>query len=477
MKQHQNFLGFLSLIVLGLGQVLLSAQQAGTSRLLAAGIPIQIPPVSTTRLVYEVDPGDAAGTLLPQATAAGNSFGFPVTRTYDPIGGRIFIYNGGSNHVLLTIDAATGNVIHSVTPVFEPAQMEYEVSTSRLLAFVCPTGVNGANGMTLVELNPQNGSVVTIGQIPNTLGVPYGNRWTAVDPATNRLFYRHGLQGQPIAIFLAVIDTLTGVVLSDSAWPCAFCIDMFDMLEFDTMTGQLYGFSRVGVGGTSGLVIIDPATAVPTPVGSGNPLIIPGSMPVLFPSALDVARREYYTIARYNIDPLGSSFLRLFTFNLDTGNLIGDPVVPMFYNGFVVDTVNVPMRGRVTLGPNMCLVPGTTRTVTFESLAHSGDYYLPFVSCTPGSYAVPGSNLVVPLGFDFCTNLYLSQAAPTFFNLTSGNGVVGMLSPGGLASGTVSLPATTPPGLNFRLSITFLTINSSLQWSGLHGMTTFNIRS
>ena len=156
--------------------------------------------------------------------------------------------------------------------------------------------------------------------------------------------------------------------------------------------------------------------------------------------------------------------------------MIGDPLLSTWYQNLEVDTSFVPMKGRVTPSPNNLLVPGTTRTLTFESLLHSGEFYVPFVSCTPGTFAV--GNLTVPLAFDACSFFYLTDPlASSFFNLTPPGTLAGVLA-GGFGTGTVSIPSGfLPAGISLDVRIGFLTLTTTLQWTGVHGYTIIHLRS
>ena len=76
------------------------------------------------------------------------------------------------------------------------------------------------------------------------------------------------------------------------------------------------------------------------------------------------------------------------------------------------------------------------------------------MSCTPGAWPIPGSNLVMPLAFDACSDLYFfSPFSSQFFNLTP-SGLADILPATG-AQGTVTLPVLTPSGLNIDLHVSF----------------------
>jgi len=222
-------------------------------------------------------------------------------------------------------------------------------------------------------------------------------------------------------------------------------------------------------------------TAVASPLPVGHPPIF-NAVPLSYQGvAIDEQRGLYHYLGAYGTD-LASSTFRLFTFDLTTGEILSDPILtninttPYLY--LAVDVTGTPARGRVTFAPNNVLVPGTTRSVTFEAFGHGGEVSITFVSCTPGSLPVPGSNLQLPLAFDACSTFYFGDpAASVFFNLTSTGALVDVLPPGALFQGSVTLPMGTPPGLGFDLYITFLTINSSLQWTGAHGMGILHVSS
>ncbi len=120
--------------------------------------------------------------------------------------------------------------------------------------------------------------------------------------------------------------------------------------------------------------------------------------------------------------------------------------------------------------------PTGTTTAGFEAVGNGGELYVPFVSCTPGSFPIPGTVFTIPLDFDWCSNLYFfAPAAPTFFSLAPPGQLAGVLSPSGTSQGSLTLPNLTPTGFSLDLHITFLTLTSSLQWTGLHGMGTVHV--
>jgi len=165
---------------------------------------------------------------------------------------------------------------------------------------------------------------------------------------------------------------------------------------------------------------------------------------------------------------------------MTTGEILGDPLIPGFkpYLELVVDTLGAPLRGRVTPLPNNRIAPGQSRTLVFDWAGHGGELYVPFVSCNAGSFQVPGTNFVLPLAFDGCTQFYLtSPLSPLLFQLVPG-GFQGLLSgPFGVALGSVQLPALTPPGLGFDLRIGFLTLTQQGAWTGAHGYTILHLSS
>ena len=403
---------------------------------------------------------------------------------YDPVNGRLFVYDQtlSGPGTLVTLDVASGALISATTPPQILGQINCETSTGRLLALAC-LGCPNTGGSSLVEVDPATGALTLIGS-PGFLSNVY-QPWSfgpasAVDPIANRFFLIHSSPPVGFQWNLAVIDTLTGALLSDVLQPCFPCGSLYWQLHFDTSTGQLYGFSRVAPGGASGIVTVDPSTAAPTLVGLGHPLIEAGGMlPITRASAIDEQRREFYLVSQYVQGLASWGPFRLFTFDMDTGEMIGDPLLPTWYQSLEVDTSWVPMRGRVTPSPSNLLVSGTTRTLTFEAVLHAGELYVPFVSCTPGAFPLgAGTGLTVPLAFDACSAFYLSDPlAPAFFNLTPPGTLAGTLA-GGFGTGTISAPAALlPPGVSLDIHVGFLTITTSLQWTGVHGRTIIPLRS
>ena len=455
--------------------------QQGLSRLLGYGgdaVPGSLAPQNLD--LYEVDPGSGIGTPMPTPPPWTGSSSWIGETAYDPTNGRLFIYDQtlSAPGTLLTIDAASGALIHASTPPQILGQIIYESSTGRLLALAC-LGCPNTGGSSLVDVDPATGALTLIGSPPFLSNVyqPWSRGpVTAIDPVTHRLFMNYPTS-PVIAWRLAVIDTLTGLVLSDTAHPCSPCTPVFWHIHFDTTTSQLYGFSRASPGGASAIVTIDPMTAVPTPVGVSHPIILDWPpMPLCCGSTIDAQRREFHLISQYAQEAAAWGPFRLFTFNMDTGEMIGDPLLPTWYQNLEVDTSFVPMKGRVTPSPSNLLVPGTTRALTFEALLHAGEFYVPFVSCTPGSFAV--GNLTVPLAFDVCSFFYLTDPlSGLFFNLTPSGGLADVLG-GGFGTGTVSFPnALLPTGISLDLRIGFLTLTSTLQWTGVHGYTVLHLRS
>jgi len=451
------------------GWAQVSAPQAGTSRLLGFGAAAVFSIVSPqTPKIYEVDPGSGIGTLLSGSQVLSSSW--DVVTAYDPVGSRLFIYDTGS---VRTVDAHTGAFLQSVPTPFL-STIKYEITTGRLLALTYPP----ANGNPqLVEVHPTTGAVTSIAALTG-FGPTSLPATAAIDPATHRLFFYHTLPGISLTYKLAVIDTINGIVLSDTTLLPGMNPNAY--LHYDGVTGQLFGWAEFAVGSASALETINPATGIATPIGAGHPTIIPG-FGLGGASAIDEQRREFYLEGEYFAEAGGSIGIahpnRLFTLNLDTGEMLSDPLLPTWYIALEVDLVSGPLRGRVTASPNMCLVPGVTRTLTFEALGHVGELYLPFVSCTPGSLPV-GGGLVIPLAFDLCSNFYFNDPAATaFFALTPSGGFTDILPATEAVQGTVTLPPFTPAGLSFDLTITFLTFLPPLQWTGLHGQTTLHVRS
>ncbi len=475
----------MGVLIAMLVQSALSAQQPGSSRLVAYGTTSWtiLGWTAANHSLFEVDPGGGGGTPIPISQQPGAFNSWIVESAYDPIGGRIFVFNLGLGPgpwgTLLTIDSATGIVLSSSSPSQALRNLEYETSTGRLLAisnaFPPPSNVQG-----LFAVDPATANKTLILLLPALVPAWPVRGITAIDPATNRFFLLHLAPTLQLTPMMAVIDTLSGTVISD------FTTAGYWFIQFDTSTNQLYGLVNTGGfpgNNPSGLVTVDTATGLHTPIGTGHPLIQVGSIQGQGAAALDQQRGLFYLMG------LQLSGFRLFTFDITTGDLLADP--PVFndnpYLTLEVDIAATPLNGRVTPASNNRLVPGSTLGLTFDAATHAGEFYIPFVSCTPGSipfnslgtgsFPIPGSNLSIPLVFDVCSNFYFYDPfSSAFFNLTPTGSIAGVLS-GGVSPGAVTLPAATPPGLNFDLYITFLTLTTSLQWTGVHGMAILHVSS
>jgi len=318
----------------------------------------------------------------------------------------------------------------------------------------------------LVEITPSTGAISNIGNASGYSSVSPMmdiNAASAFDPNQNRLTVFTG------AVQLVTIDTGTGAEIAVTS-PS---VSTVSGLIYEASTALLLAYEFTG----TGLVHIDPIAGTVTPVGAPHFGAAPGSG-FNIPHALDNQKGLYY-IRGLSLPSGGPALL---TFDTTSGEVVGDPNVqsqgPFFSQAVLeVDVGSTPLRGTLSLSPRNTATYGSTTTVTFDAPANTGELYIPFVSCTQGSYTVPVSPFTIPLALDACTYFYLlDPAASSIFSLTSAPGqLLDMLSPIGTAQGTVSFPPAAPVGLTLHLSITYLTVSQSFQWTNLHGMGTLHL--
>ena len=217
-------------------------------------------------------------------------------------------------------------------------------------------------------------------------------------------------------------------------------------------------------GGIQALGEVDVTTGNFTPLGALQPEIGAVSSDGV---ALDL-QNQRYTCMAISSDGAG---IRLYGMETGSGAMIFDPLVTWpLYSELMVAYGTTPLRGTVTPQPHNELAPGSSLTLLFQAPGHGGEFYLPFVSCTPGLTLVPSSNLEIPLAWDACTTFFFSDpAAPTVFSLTPGSARTGVLSPLAGAQGTLSLPQAPPIGWDLDLHVTFLTISPAMVFTGRHG--------
>lgn len=298
----------------------------------------------------------------------------------------------------------------------------------------------------------------------------------ALDEQANQLYHFH-LSAAPIgAPMLAVIDTLSGALIADLLIQGQ---TFFLFPFFDSQSAILYA---LGTGPSfssmvSSLVTVDVQTAAATPVAANFPPFLVGKR-----IAYDAVRGIVHVEGR-DIPVTGAQ--RLISIDATSGRVLSNPLysgspsvslnVSPFFTLDVVDA-GTPLRGRVTPAPDNHLVPFATRTLTFEAFGHAGDFYVPFVSCTPGNLGLPGG-LSLPLAFDACSSLYFfSPFSSAIFSLTPSGNPVAVLPASELATGTITVPGL-PPGLGFDLFVTFLTLDPALNFNGVHGMAIMRVSS
>ena len=171
--------------------------------------------------------------------------------------------------------------------------------------------INDAN--TLVIVDPATGTLTPVGNFPGLTGVIQGV--SALDAANQRYFF-------PMAGRLFVVNIQTGDVITNPLLPTTATGSVIgpSSMEFDPTTDTLFGVANLNNANT--LVTVDPVTAAFNPVGN-----FPGLTGVIQGvSALDAANQRY-------LFPMAG---RLFVVNIQTGDVIANPLLPTTPGGSVI---------------------------------------------------------------------------------------------------------------------------------------------
>ncbi len=165
-----------------------------------------------------------------------------------------------------------------------------------------------------VKVDPLTGVLTPISRLPVDSG-PAGG-FTALDSVSHRYFYP-AYMGEEQSVRLLVLDTQTGALLAS---PTLLSTDGLTSLQFDSITGTLFGTARISESTNIHMFVkVDPLTGVLTPI-SRLPV---DSGPAGGFTALDSVSHRYFYPAYVGEE----QSVRLLVLDTQTGALLASPTL------------------------------------------------------------------------------------------------------------------------------------------------------
>lgn len=251
--------------------------------------------------------------FVPQvnrATGSFTSFGsglanvtwvYPDERTFNENTGT-YIFLCAQPDRLISVNVTTGSVVTSPT-ITGISKLQFNRLTNKLHGL---QQVNANNTKNFLVINPATAAYTVIGS-PLPGSSLFQGCFSAMDNVNNKYSFLDPNNT------LYTLNALTGSVIASPTLALSPGQFIFNM-EFDNVTGQLYGILRNNPTSTTYLCIINRQTGAVTTLGSGSPVGAGSGS-----GAIDEATQQYMFLST-----VGYS---LTTFNMATGNPVFNSVV------------------------------------------------------------------------------------------------------------------------------------------------------